>query len=580
MGMGMELGNFLRRSADENVESADGNRKWARPAVLVPSAMGLAALAAVPFLGLSGSHGYESVLTGAGAPGCYDMVSLAIGGRGDVPSSNANNQFIVAADGTVLPASKAGNYSSHWVDPVVNAPSATVGSDSYAAIYVDYPANMASYEDAVDAGVANTKTVMQSIAKECPDTKFSVVGYSEGADVARRLAMDVGNQPADDITIVDPNSVVGVVILADAGRAAGEGPFPGAKDPNNPDNFDVAYQNGTKVAAGQGAMPGTGGSFGALEGKVASFCSEGDLTCALPESTSLLHLAVNVARQVNVDSLQKEGLTVANGPEVAAVIGRIALAALNEIATQDDWMQSDETFLDVLIKVSDPYYEPEKTASVAEMTQFTTKELLNVAYLPAKLRNEVIGAIENNQNTIQVVQSDPYQQTLGEGVGHHFDYWRDADAANGKPMTSAQYAAAWLTHLAEQAENGQLSTTEVPDAVDLAASGSSSATASATATGASPTTKLKAAVGANAAAGGTTTTDATTATGAATTEATTSAEASAEAAAELPASPQVTTTEAAQAPATKEAASNAEDPIPAGSKSAAVTTTTEPAPTR
>ncbi|WP_068276552.1 cutinase family protein [Aldersonia kunmingensis] len=579
----MELRNFWRRPAEENVEGVDRNRKWARPAVLVPSALGLAALASVPFLGLSGSHGYESVLTGAGAPGCYDMVSLAIGGRGDVPSSNANNQFIVAADGTVLPASKSGNYSSHWVDPVVNAPNATVGSDSYAAIYVDYPANMDSYENAVNAGVANTKTVMQSIAKECPDTKFSVVGYSEGADVARRLAMDVGNQPADDITIVDPNSVVGVVILADAGRAAGEGPFPGAKDPNNPDNFDVAYQNGTNAAAGQGAMPGTGGSFGALDGKVASFCSEGDLTCAMPESTSLLHLAVNVARQVNVDSLQRDGLTVANGPEVAAVIGRIALAALNEIATQDDWMQSDETFLDVLIKVSDPYYEPETTATPGEIAQFTTRELLNVAYLPAKIRNEVIGAIEDNQNTIQVVQNDPYALTLGPDTGHHFDYWRDADAANGKDMTSAQYAAAWLTHLAEEAEKGQPSTTELPDAVDLAGSAAASATASASATpkAALPTSKVKATVGAKSVAStDAATTDATTTDATATDATTTSTEASTTTEAAADASAEVTTTEAAQAPATQEAASAAEGLIPAGSKAAAVTTTTEPVPAR
>ena len=33
--------------------------------------------------------------------------------------------------------------------------------------------------------------------------------------------------------------------------------------------------------------------------------------------------------------------------------------------------------------------------------------------------------------------NDPYGLTLGPDVGHHFDYWRDSDAANGKPLTSA-----------------------------------------------------------------------------------------------------------------------------------------------
>ena len=66
--------------------------------------------------------------------------------------------------------------------------------------------------------------------------------------------------------------------------------------------------------------------------------------------------------------------------------------------------------------------------------------------------------------------SDPYQMTLGPDVGHHFDYWRDADAANGKPLTSAQYAAAWLTYLAQQAKDGKpVDTTAKPTAVELAA---------------------------------------------------------------------------------------------------------------
>jgi hypothetical protein len=67
--------------------------------------------------------------------------------------------------------------------------------------------------------------------------------------------------------------------------------------------------------------------------------------------------------------------------------------------------------------------------------------------------------------------SDPYQLTLGpNGTGHHFDYWRDSDAANGKPMTSAEYAAAWLTHLAQQAQAGQqIDTKSQPTQADVQA---------------------------------------------------------------------------------------------------------------
>lgn len=368
--------------------------------------------------------------------------------------------MLVAPDGTRLPASYSSDYSSPWIDEVVNAPQQSVGGGSYAAVYIEYPANMNSYEDAVNAGVDNTETVMRSIHASCPDTKFSIVGYSEGADVARRVAMEVGNQDGQDgsYDILDPASVVGVVILADAGRNLGGGPFPGSENEfRNPDGFDLAYQSGQAGTSGRGALPGTSGSFGALDGKVASFCSEGDLTCSAPENIALLQLAINVGRQLNVDSLQKDGLTPATGQDLAVVLGQLALAAFADIQSQDNWMQSDETFLDVLVKVSDPAYKLDAAAAQSDTSggPISSNQAVDLVYLPAKVRNEIIGFIADNQNTIQVAMSDPYQQTLGEGTGHHFDYWRDANAAGGKPLTSAQYAAAWLTHLAQEAEKGE-----------------------------------------------------------------------------------------------------------------------------
>ena len=79
-----------------------------------------------------------------------------------------------------------------------------------------------------------------------------------------------------------------------------------------------------------------------------------------------------------------------------------------------------------------------------------------MAYLPQKLFKEIVGLIATNQNTIPVVMNDPYGLTLGPDVGHHF---RPTGVirmpANGKPLTSAEYAAAWLTYLAKQAQDGK-----------------------------------------------------------------------------------------------------------------------------
>ncbi|MEU4311378.1 cutinase family protein [Nocardia sp. NPDC024068] len=429
---------------------------------------------------------------------CHDMVTISVAGRGDTPAAGTT-KLLVDANGNPLPAALSGDHSSEWVDPVVNAPADDVAPGSYAAVYIAYPANMATYEDAVTTGAANTKQVMREIAQACPDTRFAIVGYSEGADVVRRVAMDVGHQEqtGGGYAIVDPDKVTGVVILADGGRTAGDGPFPGAENPfGNPDGFDQVYQNGKTPVPGQGALPGTAGDFGSLNGKIASFCSDGDLTCAAPDNIALLQLVVNVARQVNADALEREGLTPATGQDVAVALSRVALLALGDIRSQPNWMASDETFLEVLLRVSDPAYDPAAVAPAPQQPAdaISTDEISPLAYLPQKVLNEIVGLIVTNQNTIPVILSDPYKLTLGpNATGHHFDYWRDADPNNGKPLTSAEYAAAWLTHLAKQAQAGEpVNTKSTPTAADLddayRAAAATSTQATATTTTTAPTT--------------------------------------------------------------------------------------------
>lgn len=466
-------------------EQTASHRRRIAAGLAAPAVLGVAALVAVAVAGTDTPVRTDTALV-AMTNECHDMVSIAIGGRGDSPR-DGKHAMLTTPDGTTLPAAMSGDYNSHWVDPVVNAPR-DAGKD-YAAFYIEYPAHMASYEDAVEAGVDNTQTVMRAIRAECPDTQFAIVGYSEGADVARRTAMEIGNQPQNEdgsYDIIDPNSVVGVVILADAGRTAGEGQFPGADDPfRNPNGYDRPYQAGNTSADGSGIATDTGGGFGALNGRIASFCSDGDFTCDAPENIALIQLASNVGRQLNVDRMQDEGLTLATGQDLAVTIGRVAMLAFADIQAQDDWMQSDETFLDVLIKVSDPSYAPTQPTDVAADTELNLGAAENLVYLPAKVRDEIIGFIADNANTIPVALSDPYQQTLGEVSGHHFDYWRDADTANGKPLSSAEYAAEWLTHLAEQADKGELpaSTAKSASADALAVTADTTTEAATTSTG-------------------------------------------------------------------------------------------------
>lgn len=466
---------------------------------------------------LPSTIGTALTATGDSMP-CYDMVSISIAGRNDV--AGADKPRLIDGNGNPMPAVDSSNYSSKWLDPVVNQPKGAVDPDSYAAIYIDYPANMSSYEDAVNTGVDNTKSVINSIRQSCPNTQFAIVGYSEGADVARRVAMEVGSQEAGtdgSYDIVDPNNVVGVVIFADAGRDPGEGAFPGSDSATHPDGYATDYRTGAVSATGGGAMPDTGGSFGALGGKVASFCVQGDLTCDAPESIALLQLAVNVGRQMDVDAYERDGLTVPTALDMAGVIGRISMLAFAEIGSQENWMASDQTFLDVLVKVSAPDYQPAMPLEDVQPVAIAFNQLQNISYLPKKVRDEVVGFVADNQNTIPVAMNDPYGQTLGQD-GKHFDYWSDADPANGQPVSSGQYAADWLTQLAREADNRDTRTLAAASARTAAASSAASTTSSesASTTSTSSTTTT-----------GTTTSGATSSSGASSSSTTTSSGSSA-----------------------------------------------------
>ncbi|MFZ3392521.1 cutinase family protein [Rhodococcus sp. 7Tela_A2] len=434
--------------------------------VLAPLALGVAAAVAIAWPQPTPPTVADPALVGmASTADCHDMVSIGVGGRGDTPRDQT--KMLVDEKGNRLPAAQQGAYRSHWVDPVINAPLKDhEGENGYAAIYVEYPADLSSYEDAVNTGADNTIKVMKAIQASCPDTQFAIVGFSEGADVARRAAMQIGNQtqnPDGTWPNGDPSAVTGVVILSDAGRGVDGGFFPGAEDPSNPDGFDRPYEPGAGTAPGGGVLPGTGGEFGYLDGKVASFCSEGDFACSTPDNIALIELLVNLGRQVNGDAFEREGLSPATGADLAQVVGRVALLALADVSANEDWMRSDETFLDVLIKVSDPDYvpaAPKTTPAAADgSAPIPADRLANLAYLPEKLLKEVIGFVRSNQNTLGVIMSDPYDQTFGynketdDHYGHHFDYWDDD--IDGKGTSTVDYAAAWLIHLAEQAKQGK-----------------------------------------------------------------------------------------------------------------------------
>ncbi len=123
-----------------------------------------------------------------------------------------------------------------------------------------------TYADSKADAVSKATQVLADVANSCPRTKFTMIGYSQGADAAGDIASDIGNGRGP----IDASRVLAVGLLAD----------PGA---------------GTKGSATVGPRPSGQGiadprlqGMGALSGRVASICDPGDLYCSIDKGSSPL----------------------------------------------------------------------------------------------------------------------------------------------------------------------------------------------------------------------------------------------------------------------------------------------------
>lgn len=69
------------------------------------------------------------------------------------------------------------------------------GASNVALYPINYPAKfgfaLTGYSGSVNSGVATTKTLISSVAKSCPSTKFVISGFSQGAHVGTLVLGDV-----------------------------------------------------------------------------------------------------------------------------------------------------------------------------------------------------------------------------------------------------------------------------------------------------------------------------------------------------------------------------------------------------
>lgn len=70
-----------------------------------------------------------------------------------------------------------------------------------------------TYADSKADAVSKAKQVLADVANSCPRTKFTMIGYSQGADAAGDIASDIGNGRGP----IDASRVLAVGLLADPG---------------------------------------------------------------------------------------------------------------------------------------------------------------------------------------------------------------------------------------------------------------------------------------------------------------------------------------------------------------------------
>lgn len=199
------------------------------------------------------------------------------------------------------------------IDPVRNAarPVRVTG------MYVPYPADIIGsvagalgYSFSRRTGIENTTKVIEDQSAKCPDTRFLLTGYSQGAHVAGDVAALIGAQQSP----VRPEKILGVALLADPAQA-----------PQGEATLGV-----TGPAVGfAGARPG---GFGALGDRVISVCAPDDFYCNVPMQAPTIRLIGLLGSQIDSadpSNSARQVLAIAVGaflaPVSAAVAGFVSL---------------------------------------------------------------------------------------------------------------------------------------------------------------------------------------------------------------------------------------------------------------
>lgn len=193
-----------------------------------------------------------------------------------------------------------------------------------------------AYIDSMRTGVDMTEDLMGTIARECPDTKVFLSGFSQGAEVISNVARRVGAGQS----VLDPSQIAGVALFADPTREGGTplqpdgapsvGTVPGTDGTNVQQAMTRLDAFATANAGGLSTDKTGLADFGQISERVVSWCLPGDYVCGLPVESELV---VDIVTELERVSL---GDPVAALERLAHILDRaVSVGDLSEIADID-----------------------------------------------------------------------------------------------------------------------------------------------------------------------------------------------------------------------------------------------------
>ncbi|MGW4247665.1 cutinase family protein [Nocardia sp. NPDC004722] len=253
-------------------------------------------LMAVTLLG-----GFTTALAAAdnSSGGCPAVYALGVQGTGESSPDAA-------------PTTDTGMLSTVFTPFMAEAQDAKVNVER---AYIPYDASFGgmgpstattNYQTSVNDGLTALTSKVSQIASSCASTVIALTGYSQGAHVVSMLAQKIGAGSGP----IPAAKIAGVALFGDPTRNSGASTFPGAPGRATPEPVPGTSGAAVGSVAAVNDLGASGGgigpqrdiatSYGDLTGRVASFCSPGDLACDAPDNAALLRTVANVAGQVEI----------------------------------------------------------------------------------------------------------------------------------------------------------------------------------------------------------------------------------------------------------------------------------------